>query len=115
MTRRYLYSLLVGVPGLVVCLLITYIYFGVAGGVLWIFIYRDNPWPVWTGKVVPVIFALDFLTIWLPFPLIGFIFGKRLEQSPALNKMHVLISAGLTILFILFMLSYRVSLEGIGL
>jgi len=115
MKRRYLYCLLVGVPGLVVCLLITYVYFGVAAGVLWIFIYRDNPWPVWSGKVVPVIFVLDFLAIWLPFLLIGFIIGKRLEQSPALNKMHVLISAGLTILFILFILSYRVSLAGIGL
>ena len=115
MKRRYLYSLLVGVPGLVVCLLITYVYFGVAAGVLWISIYRDNPWPVWSGKIVPVIFVLDLLTVWLPFPLIGFIVGKRLEQRPALNKMHVLISAGLTILFILFMLSYRVSPEGIGL
>ena len=114
MKHRYLYALLVGVPGIVLSLLLMYILFGVAAGALWIFVYRDNPWPAWSHRVVPVIFAFDVLTVWLPFLLIGFIIGKRLEQSPTLNKRHVLISVGLTILFILFSVSYQVRIPNMG-
>ena len=43
MKRRYLYSILVCVPGPVVSLIITLVVFGAAAGVLWIFIFGDNP------------------------------------------------------------------------
>jgi hypothetical protein len=114
MKRRYLYSVLVGVPGFVLSLLLMYMLFGVAGGVLWILVYRDNAWPAWSATVVPVIFAIDVLAVWIPFPLIGFSIGKRLEQGPRLNKIHVLISVGLTILFIVFSASYRVRIPFVG-
>ena len=114
MKRRYLYALLVGVPGIVLSVLLMYLLFGVAGGVLWILVYRDNPWPVWSETAVPVIFVVDVLAVWIPFPLIGFSIGKRLEQGPRLNKIHVLISAGLTILFIVFSLSYQVRIPFVG-
>lgn len=114
MKRRYLYSLLVGVPGIVVSVLLMHILFGVAGGALWIFVYRDNPWPARSHKAVPAIFALDVLIVWLPLLLIGFIVGKQLEQGPTWNKSHVLISAGLTLLLILFSVYYQVRIPNMG-
>jgi hypothetical protein len=114
MKRRYLYAVLVGVPGLIVSLILTLILFGFAAGVLWIFVFGDNPWPALSEKLLAVVFVLVFLVIWLAFLIAGFVIGKRLEQHPTLNRKHILISAGLTILFTLFIVLYQVGISNIG-
>jgi hypothetical protein len=114
MKRRYLYSILVGVPGIVVSLILTFVLFGFTAGMLWLFVFGDNPWPALNETLLALIFGLVFLIIWLAFLIIGFLIGKRLEQNPALNRTHVLISAGLTVLLLLFIVLSQVSNGNIG-
>jgi len=80
MKKRYLYSLLFGIPGFFVALIISFLLFGVTAGVLWVFVFGDNPWPSFTEKILPGLFVLAFLVAWIIFIGIGFVIGRRLEM-----------------------------------
>lgn len=114
MPKRYLYSLLFGLPGLFVAGIISILLFGAVAGIFWIFIFGDNPWPPAAQMVISILFVIVFLALWIGFILLGYWFGKRLENDPALNRNHVLLSAGLTLLFILFILLYQWNVGNIG-
>ena len=114
MKKRYLYSLLVGIPGFFVAVIISFAVFGVAAGMLWLYFFGDNPWPASTEKMLTGLFALTFLILWISSITIGFVIGKRLEKDPQLNKSHILISSGLTILCILAMVLQQLSVGNIG-
>jgi hypothetical protein len=55
-----------------------------------------------------------FLAVWLAFLITGFVVGKRLEQNPVLNKSHMLTSIGVTVIAILFILFYQLSMGNLG-
>jgi hypothetical protein len=114
MKRRYIYTLLFGVPGLVAAAIITLTLFGVAMGVLWLFVFGDNPWPESGNAALIVIFLSVFLGAWGACLLLGYHVGKRREQDVALNRNHVLISAGLTALLVLFIIAFQVSNGNLG-
>jgi heme/copper-type cytochrome/quinol oxidase subunit 3 len=114
MKKRYLYSLLFGIPGFFVAVIISFVVFGVAAGVLWLYFFGDDPWPASTEKMLTGPFALTFLILWISSITIGFVIGKRLEKDPQLNKSHILISSGLTILFILVIVLQQFSVGNIG-
>jgi len=44
----------------------------------------------------------------------SYLVGKRLEKDPRLNKVHILLSSGLTILFILFIAIQQLSVGNLG-
>jgi hypothetical protein len=114
MKKRYLYSLLFGIPGFIISVVISFMFFGFLVGVLWIYVFGDNPWPSLIEKILPALFALVFLTLWITTIVVGFIVGKRLENNPVLNKKHILVSIGVTIIPILFIVLYQVSVGNIG-
>ena len=114
MPKRYLYSLLFGLPGLFVAGIISILLFGAVAGVFWLFIFGDDPWPAAAQTVISILFVLVFLVLWMGFILLGYWFGRRLENDPAVNRNHVLLSAGLTLLFILFILLYQWNVGNIG-
>jgi hypothetical protein len=114
MKKRYLYSLLFGMPGFVFAVVISFMSFGFLAGVLWIYVFGDNPWPSLIEKTLPALFALVFLTLWITTIIVGFVVGKRLENDPVLNKKHVLVSIGVTIIPILFIFLYQVCVGNIG-
>jgi hypothetical protein len=114
MKKRYIYSILFGVPGFIVSLTVSFVVFGFAGGVLWIYVFGDNPWPAYIDKVLIVLFMIVFLTAWLASLTIGFITGKQLEQNPILNRKHVLISIGVTITSVLFIVFHQWSVGNLG-
>ena len=114
MKRRVVYSMLVGIPGLIVSVLISALVFGMAVGILWLFVFGDNPWPPFVESSLPILFVLVFLVVWLGLVAAGFMIGKRLETAPALNRKHVLLSAAVTILGVLFILFYQLSVGNIG-
>jgi hypothetical protein len=45
---------------------------------------------------------------------VGYATGKKLENDPALDKRHILVSSGLTIMFILFIVIQQFSAGNIG-
>ena len=114
MKKRFFYSVLFGVPGFFVSVIISFVVFGSAAGILWIFVFGDNPWPSSIEIILPILFVLVFLTVWIASVTIGFVTGKKLEKSPGLIKKHILVSIGVTIAPIIFIVFHQLSVGNIG-
>jgi len=114
MKKRYIYSILFGIPGLIVSAIISVMVSGFAAGVFWIFIFGDNPWPAYAEKLLPVLFIFVFLAVWLTSLITGYLIGKRLERDLALNKMHILVSAVVVVLSVLLIVFQQLSVGNIG-
>ena len=94
--------------------MISFVIFGITAGVLWVFVFGDNPWPTLTDQLLPDIFMLVFFSAWITLITIGFVIGRRLEHNPQLNKSHILTSSGLTLLFILLIILQQFSVGNLG-
>jgi len=114
MKKRYLYSLLFGIPGFFVSGMIAMVVFGAVAGILWIYIFGDNPWPSSTQIVLSAVLVLTFLILWIALIVAGYITGKKLENDPLLNWKHILVSGGFTLLFILFIVFQQWNVGNIG-
>jgi hypothetical protein len=114
MKKRYLYSVLFGIPGFFVSVIISFVVFGSAAGVLWIFVFGDNPWSSSIETILPILFVLVFLTGWIAAVTIGYVAGKKLEKNPGLNKKHILVSISVTIAPILLIGFHQLSVGNIG-
>ena len=114
MKKRYLYSLLFGIPGLFVAGILSILVFGGVMGILWVYVFGDNPWPPFVEMMVSILFVLVALMLWVGFLALGYFVGKRLEKDPALNWIHILISGGLTLLFIVFIVIQQWSVGNLG-
>lgn len=114
MKKRYVYSLLFGIPAFFVAGIVSVVFFGALMGAFWLFIFGDNPWPDSTEKFLPILLVLTFLIVWLASIIIGYYVGKRLENDSTLNKNHILISVGLTAALILFIFIQQWSVGNIG-
>ncbi len=114
MKKRYLYSILFGVPGFFISLIVSFIIFGGLVGILWIYFLGDNQWPSLTDTLLPILFIITFLAVWATSIVMGFVTGKKLENDPILNKKHILFSGGLTFMFILFIALQQLSVGNIG-
>ena len=114
MKKRYLYLLLFGIPGFFVAGIVSVLFFGVTAGLLWIFVFGDNPWPAAVEKIIPVLMVGSFLMTWIVLMMIGFTAGRRLEGDLQLNKQHVLISSGLTLLFVILIALQQLRVGNLG-
>jgi hypothetical protein len=114
MKKRYIYSLLFGIPGFFAAAIITLVLFGAAAGILWLFIFGDNPWPPVVEKIIPVLIVSTFLILWMALIAAGFAAGRKLEKEPQLNKMHILISSGFTLLFVVLIALQQLSVSNLG-
>jgi hypothetical protein len=114
MKKRYLYSLLFGIPGLFVAGILSIVLFGALTGFLWIYIFGDTPWPPYAETIVSTIFILTVLILWIASIVLGYVLGKRLENDPAVSRNHVLLAAGLTTVFLLLLLLQQWSVGNLG-
>jgi len=114
MKKRYIYSILFGVPGFAVSLITALAAFGALTGFLWIYVYGDNPWPRSTEKLLPTFFILTFLALWISFIFAGFMTGIKLENTPGLNRKHILISAGATALPVALIILHQFDAGNLG-
>lgn len=114
MKKRYIYSLLFGIPGLFVSGIISVVLFGAFAGILWLYVFGDNSWPAAASTIISILFVLVCLTLWFGFILLGYGIGRRLEKDSALNRNHVLISVGLTVFFLLLILLQQWSVGNLG-
>jgi hypothetical protein len=55
MKKRYLHALLFGIPGVFIV--------GVILGVLWLFIFGDDPWPLTPETILSILLVLTFLIL----------------------------------------------------
>ncbi len=100
MKRCYVYSILFGMPGLIVAFTAAVLVLGSLVGFLWLFVFGDNPWPPLVESVLPVIFVAALLTTWAATFAVGYFIGKARENDAALNKLDVLISVAATLLLV---------------
>ena len=114
MKKRYVYTLLFGLPGLFVAGVFSILLFGGLAGLLWLYVFGDNPWPPFIEQVTSILFVLTVLGLWLVFLVIGYVVGRRLEKDPGLNGNHVLISVGLTTIIILLMAYHQWRVGNLG-
>jgi hypothetical protein len=114
MRKRYLYSLLFGIPGLFVAGLISIFLFAAFTGILWLYVFGDNSWPAASETMMTISFVVFFGVLWVGLISLGYLVGKKLETTPLLNRNHILISAGLTLMFILLMLFQQWSVGTLG-
>jgi hypothetical protein len=114
MKKRFIYSLLFGVLGFFVSLLIVFVIFGAVAGFLWLYVFGDDPWPSSTEKILPILFILAFFVLWTTFIMVGFVIGKNLEKDSELNKMHILISIFVIIIPIMLFILNQWRVGNIG-
>lgn len=114
MKKRYVYSLLFGIPGLFLSGILSIFLFGAFLGVLWLFMFGDHAWPAFSETLVAALFTLVVLGVWMGFIVLGYFVGKRLEHDPVLNRNHVLISVGLTVIMLLLILFQQWSAGNLG-
>ena len=112
MKKRYIYSLLFGIPGMLVSLVVSFFIFGFVAGFLWLYVYGDALWPAAAGKMLPVLFGVCFLALWAMTLVMGYVTGKRLETTPDLNRRHVLVSAVATVLPLLLIMLHQTRHSG---
>lgn len=114
MKKRYLYSLLFGIPGFFASGVISLFVFGAVIGILWIYVFGDNPWPISTDNMLAILLVFVFSILWIASMTIGYVIGKKFEKDPVLNWKHILVSGGLTLMFILFIVLQQWSVGNIG-
>jgi hypothetical protein len=114
MKKRYTYSLLFGIPGFFVSLIVSFFIFGVVTGILWIFVFGDQTWPASLEKILPIWLLFIFLGLWITSVALGFRTGKKLEDDPQLDTKHIAISAGVTIAQVVLIILYQLSIGNIG-
>jgi hypothetical protein len=97
MKRRQLYVAMFALPALMVSA--AFAAGAVAGGagLLWIFVFGDNPWPRGTGWVLAIIGIIAFAVVWAMLLALAHAAGRREEQAPRLNRAHVTIAVALTV------------------
>lgn len=114
MKKRYLYALLFGLPGLFIAGIVSIFGFAALTGILWLYVFGDNPWPAYIEPILAMLFVMTVLVLWMIFIALGFFIGMRLEKDPAPNRTHILISAGLTLALILFLVFQQWSVGNLG-
>jgi len=112
MKKRYIYSMLFGVPGFLVSLIVAFIIFGFVAGFFWLYVYGDEPWPGSAEQILTILFIVCFLALWAISLVIGFVTGKRLEAKAGLNQKHILLSAAATILPMVLIMLHQASNTG---
>jgi hypothetical protein len=112
--KRHLYALLWGLPGLLVGVIATMFVVGGLAGMLWLFVFGDNAWPSFAGPVLMALGIVVFLLSWIGLVRIGYRLGKRLETVPGVNWSHVLLSIGLTVVFVLLIVGQQFSVGNLG-
>ena len=95
--RRRVYVLLFAVPALLVSIIAAALMLAASAGVLWLFVYGDDPWPNAANVLLGSIFLLTAAALWLALLFAAYLVGRQQEGERSLNKGHVVLSLGATV------------------
>ena len=108
MKQRYIYSLLLGIPGIAISAFAAIFAGGATAGFFWIFVFGDNEWPFWTEWVIATIAGIVFITALSIIVRIGFSIGKKREfKNIPINSKHIMISVATLVLLAFFMITFQ--------
>ena len=109
--RRYLYVLLFAAPTFLLAVIAGAMLLGASAGVLWLFVFGDDPWPSEADTLLNGVFVLATAAFWIAQLSVAYAVGKREETKASLNTTHVLISVGATVVLAVFI---AVRMSGVG-
>ena len=95
--RRHVYVLLFAVPALLVSIIAAALMLAASAGALWLFVYGDDPWPNTATVLLGAIFLLVAAALWLALLFVAYAVGRQQEGERSLNKRHVALSLGATV------------------
>ena len=90
-----------GVVGLVVGMCAALVAAGATLGIVWLFVFGDNPWPAWSNVLVAVIAGVVALACVIGGAWIGYHRGARIELSGGTERAalrQVVVAAGIAAL-----------------
>ena len=104
MKKRYTYSLLYGIPGLIVSILSAAFAAGLTLGFFWLFLFGDTmEWPSWTEWSLPFIIIIVFVIVESIIVVTGFKFGKKQEgNNLPINRKHFIVPLVIIVFFLLY-------------
>lgn len=114
MKRRYLYALMYSVPAFIFSVVFMVVITAAIAGVLWLFVFGDNPWPTFVDRYSPIFMVGGLATVWLTLLWGAFTWGKRQEAYSSLNMKHVYLAAGSTATLVLSIFLHQLSVGNIG-
>lgn len=114
MKRRFQYLLLFGLPALLMAGMAALLLVGAAAGVLWLFVFGDNPWPAAAEKVLGAGFFIAWLALWLVLLVLAFAAGKRQEASPRSMRGPVMLALGTLALVVFVAVLHQRSVGNLG-
>jgi hypothetical protein len=112
--RRHVYVLLFAVPALLVSIIAAALMLAASAGALWLFVYGDDPWPNTANVLLGAIFLLVAAALWLALLSVAYTVGRQQEGEPSLNKRHVALSLGATVVLAAIIIVRLVDLNVAG-
>lgn len=116
MKHRYLYLLLFSVPALIASLLAGFVALAGAAGMLWLFVYGDDPWPRAAETALLVLFAAVSLAAGAVCFRRAYRAGEQLEKTgaaPPIGRLSIA-AAGLTTMLLILVGLYQWNIGNIG-
>ena len=114
MKSRYAYPLLFLVPSAVGGVIVTALTAAAGAGILWLFVYGDDPWPHRADGVLMTFAVLAGLLVLMGCLLIAYRAGKFQEGRGGLRKAHVLVALGLSVGLPLLVLFHQWQVGNLG-
>lgn len=114
MKKRYLYALLFSAPALLAAVIIATVLFGAVAGLLWIFVFGDNPWPPAADTVLTAVLVLACVVLWAGLLYAAYVVGKKQEAQAAPNTRPVMIAVGATVLLVLLAVAHQWRVGNLG-
>ncbi len=87
---------------------------GTVLGILWLYVFGDNPWPTWIEPLISVLFLLIFSGSWLIITVAGYRVGKKLEARSGFKSKHLWLSLWATLLPIAIILLHQLGNGNLG-
>jgi membrane protein YdbS with pleckstrin-like domain len=94
---RHAYPLLFLVPGAMLATMAAVLVGAAGAGVLWIFVYGDNPWPAIANAVVMALASAVWFAVLAGVLVVTHRIGKIRESRGGLLRAHVLVALGLSV------------------
>lgn len=116
MKRRHLYLLLFSVPALIAALLAGFVVLAGAAGVMWIFVYGDDPWPGAAEAALLALFVVVSLAAFAALLRRAYRVGEQHERAGAPPKTGrlAIAAAGFTALLLLLVGLHQWNVGNIG-
>lgn len=111
---RFSYPLVFLLPSAMAALIATVLAVGAGGGILWLFVYGDNPWPQSADNVLMAVAIAACLAIFAALSFASYSFGKKRESHGGLKWSHVALAAGISVLLPALAFLHQLGVGNIG-